>query len=63
MNSNVVPVGVAAEEDFKGQGTTAESSGPLSFWPLMRNALLQLVKNPNIYAIVLGLIWSFIAKW
>ncbi|KAL6346268.1 hypothetical protein AAG906_033064 [Vitis piasezkii] len=62
-DSNIAPVG-AAEEDLEGHGTTevSESSGPSSFWPLMRNALLKLVKNPNIYACVLGLIWAFLSK-
>ena len=70
-NSNVVTVGTGGE-NLEGNGSTetveettgaSESSGPSSFWPLIRNALLKLGKNPNIYACVLGLIWAFVAKW
>ncbi|XP_059665580.1 auxin efflux carrier component 5-like [Cornus florida] len=51
------------EKDLEGDQHVEETTGP-SFWQMMKVVSQKLAKNPNIYACVLGVAWSFPAnRW
>ncbi|KAJ3688576.1 hypothetical protein LUZ61_017740 [Rhynchospora tenuis] len=57
-------VGTMKETQVKDVEAMVESDSKISLLPLMKVVWLKLVRNPNVYASVLGITWSLIAnRW
>ncbi|XP_047046809.1 probable auxin efflux carrier component 5b [Lolium rigidum] len=56
--------GGACKPDEDVEGGLEERRSEVHIWPLLRVVLLNMTRNPNVYAGVLGVAWSFVThRW
>jgi auxin efflux carrier family len=55
--------GLQEDVDWAAAGDGRKKKTGCAFWgPLLRNVGLKVVGNPNVYASLLGVLWSIVAN-